>query len=325
MEYINTYRFEVAIAALMKILLLFAALLALHISGLFYESGCPPCMMAGIKNRRIKALEGEPSSLVSAFDNAGIYAFSTRPSSALLVLRGSMSDDDSLRGGMSDNDALRGGMSDNGALRGGMSDDALKPLYNSNYLLNNGNLLISNAKLSKLWTSKEWRSKVSIFTNIFSDIMKKALLKPCVKALCIGAGKGHEVLALKEMGVHISIGIDLVASPPLVMKGDMHSQPFGKDTFDFEFSNVFDHALFTSMFAAEIERTLKPGGCVAIHLMLKNPKCHKSGNNLQDVDVLIALFRNFEVVHVGDIDAFGLDTEVIFRKPFLTKKTGLAK
>lgn len=48
-------------------------------------------------------------------------------------------------------------------------------------------------------------------------------------------------------------------------------------------------------------------------------------NNLQSFDVLIALFRNFDVVHVGDIDAFGLDTEVIFRKPSFTKEVGLAK
>lgn len=286
MEYHNKRRFELAIVALLKTLLLFAVLLAtLHISCLFYKRACPLCF----RNPTREVFEAKPAKLVPTIINVGIYAFSAAdPSSAV--------------------SALNGGI---------MRDDAFKPLYNSKYL-NNEHLLVSNVKLSKLWTSKEWRSKVSIFTDIFSVIIQKELLKPCGKVLCIGAGKGQEVLALKEMGVYNSIGIDLVASPPLVMKGDMHSQPFGKDTFDFEFSNVFDHALFTSMFAAEIERTLKPGGCVAIHLMLKNPRGYKP-NNLQKVDVLIALFRNFEVVHVGDIDAFGLDTEVIFKKPLFAQ------
>lgn len=202
---------------------------------------------------------------------------------------------------------------------------SLKPLYNSKFR-DEEHILSSNLKLKNLWTSKEWRIKVSAFTDIFSSIMKKDLLKPCVKALCIGAGQGHEVLALKEMGIYNAIGIDLVAAPPLVMKGDMHSQPFRKETFDFEFCNVFDHALFTSKFAAEIERTLKPGGCVVIHLMLKN-KTQEAyrPNNLQDIAVLVALFRKFDTLHVGDIDAFGLDTEVIFRKPHVPKKVASAK
>lgn len=286
MEYHKKHRFGPAISSFLKTLLVFVTLLTtLRISCLFYKRECPLCFRFPTS----QVFEAEPAKIVPTFINVGIYAFSAAdPSSAL--------------------SAVNGGI---------MRDDAFKPLYNSKYL-NNEHLLVSNVKLTKLWTSKEWRSKVSIFTDIFSVIVKKQLLKPCGKVLCIGAGKGHEVLALKEMGVYNSIGIDLVASPPLVMKGDMHSQPFGKDTFDFEFSNVFDHALFSSMFAAEIERTLKPGGYVAIHFMLKNPQGYKP-NNLQKVDVLIELFQNFEVVHVGDIDAFGLDTEVIFKKPMLTQ------
>lgn len=234
------------------------------------------------------------------FDNGDIYAFTSVPTT--------------LKSSASSSDAL-----------GVEASTSLKAIYNAK-VRDDQHLAPSNLKLKKLWTSKDWRIKVSTFTDLFTDIMKKDLLKPCIKALCIGAGQGQEVLALKEMGIYNSIGIDLVAAPPLVMKGDMHSQPFRRNTFDFEFCNVFDHALFTSMFAAEIERTLKPGGCVVIHLMLNNrtQEAYRP-NNLQSVGVLIALFRNFDTLHVGNIDAFGLDTEVIFRKPLLPKNVSLAK
>lgn len=198
---------------------------------------------------------------------------------------------------------------------------ALKPLYNVEFA--GPELQPANSKLIKLWTSKDWRIKVGVFSDIFQTIMKKNVLKSCDKALCIGAGAGQEVLALKEVGVQNSVGIDLVACPPLVMKGDMHRQPFKRDTFDFEFSNVFDHALFTSMFAAEIERTLKPGGYVVIHLMLKERGLAYRPNNLPNVDVLIALFKNFDVVDVADINAFGLDTEVVLRKQIVSQKVNL--
>eukprot|EP00250_Pteridium_aquilinum_P031359 c43478_g1_i1 orf=544-1449(+) len=301
MEYANINKSELSPGKRILLLLLLAVFLAaLHISCFFYNNGCFACMVSGGVHPSFNLDLDASLGTRGSFDNDDIYAFTTVPTS--------------LESAASSSDAF--------------STDAsmsLKPLYNSKFR-NDEHLVPSSLKLKKLWTSKDWRIKVSIFIDVFSDIMKKGVLKPCVKALCIGAGQGHEVLALKEMGIYNSIGIDLVAAPPLVMKGDMHSQPFRKNTFDFEFCNVFDHALFTSKFAAEIERTLKPGGCVAIHLMLKNrtQEAYRP-NNLQSVGVLVALFRNFDILHVGDIDAFGLDTEVIFRKPLVPKTAGLAK
>ncbi|MCO5595866.1 hypothetical protein L7F22_049917 [Adiantum nelumboides] len=285
------------------LLLLFSAFLAaLHISSFFcgYD-GCLACVIPGVPCPcRISDVN------VASSYNDNIYVFASVPT----TMKPAASGDEDLRTDPS----------------GTHIDPSttLKPLYNIKFR-SDEDLLSTNRKLKNLWTSKDWRLKVGTFTDIFSDLMKKDLLKPCSRALCIGAGQGHEVLALKEMGIYNSIGIDLVATPPLVMKGDMHSQPFKKDTFDFEFCNVFDHALLTSKFAAEIERTLKPGGFFVIHLMLKN----RSGEacrlaQLQDVAVLIAIFGNFETLHVGDIDAFGLDTEVIFRKPFLQKNAASA-
>lgn len=108
--------------------------------------------------------------------------------------------------------------------------------------------------------------------------------------------------------------MDLVPYPPLVVKGDFHNQPFDNDTFDFEFSNVFDHALYPQKFVSEIERTLKPNGVCVLHVALARRADKYSANDLYSVDPLVELFKNSVLVHVVGVDGFGLDTEVAFRK-----------
>lgn len=111
-----------------------------------------------------------------------------------------------------------------------------------------------------------------------------------------------------------AVGIDLVPYPPLVLKGDFHHQPFDNETFDFEFSNVFDHALYPEKFVGEIERTLKKGGACVLHVTLSRRADKYSANDLYSVEPLKQLFKRSELVHVRKVDAFGLDTEVAFRK-----------
>lgn len=111
-----------------------------------------------------------------------------------------------------------------------------------------------------------------------------------------------------------SVGIDLVPYPPLVIRADFHHQPFDNETFDFEFSNVFDHALYPNKFVGEIERTLKPGGVCVLHVALSKRADKYSANDLYSVRPLKSLFRRSELVHVRTVDGFGLDTEVVFRK-----------
>jgi len=108
--------------------------------------------------------------------------------------------------------------------------------------------------------------------------------------------------------------MDLVPHPPLVVEGDFHNQPFDNDTFDFEFSNVFDHALYPQKFVAEIERTLKPNGVCVLHVALSRRADKYSANDLYSVEPLVELFKNSVLVHVRKVDGFGLDTEVAFRK-----------
>uniref|UniRef100_A0A803L0Z9 Methyltransferase type 11 domain-containing protein n=1 Tax=Chenopodium quinoa TaxID=63459 RepID=A0A803L0Z9_CHEQI len=139
--------------------------------------------------------------------------------------------------------------------------------------------------------------------------MDSSLLSNSSKALCIGARVGQEVEALRRVGVSDSIGIDLVPCPPLVIHGDFHKQPFEDETFDFEFSNVFDHALYPEKFVREIERTLKPAGVCVLHVAITTRSDKYSANDLLGVDALVKLFKRSDLVRVKKVDGFGLDTE----------------
>ncbi|XP_042497448.1 uncharacterized protein LOC122076194 [Macadamia integrifolia] len=171
-----------------------------------------------------------------------------------------------------------------------------------------------NPKLRQVWTTRDWERKIQVFARFFTDLKQKNLLSDDSKALCIGARVGQEVAALQRIGVSDSIGMDLVPYPPLVVTGDFHNQPFGNESFDFEFSNVFDHAVYPSKFVGEIERTLKPGGICVLHVALSRRSDKYSANDLYSVEPLVELFKESELVHVRPVDGFGLDTEVVLRK-----------
>ncbi|CAH2033996.1 unnamed protein product [Thlaspi arvense] len=171
-----------------------------------------------------------------------------------------------------------------------------------------------NPRLRTLWMTRDWDRKIKVFSRFFQDLKRQGLLSNASKCLCVGARVGQEVEALKRVGVSDSVGMDLVPYPPLVVKGDFHHQPFDDETFDFEFSNVFDHALYPDKFVGEIERTLRPGGLCVLHVALSTRSDKYSANDLYSVEALVRLFRRSEVVHVRNVDGFGLDTEVVFRK-----------
>ncbi|GER44731.1 S-adenosyl-L-methionine-dependentmethyltransferases superfamily protein [Striga asiatica] len=171
-----------------------------------------------------------------------------------------------------------------------------------------------NPRLRKIWTTRDWERKIRVFAAFFEHLKNKNLLSNSSRALCVGARTGQEVEALRRVGVFGSIGIDLVPAPPLVVHGDFHSQPFGDASFDFEFSNVFDHALYPDRFVEEIERTLKPRGVCVLHVALSTRSDKYSANDLRRVGPLEKLFRSSDLVYVRAVDGFGLDTEVVFRK-----------
>lgn len=171
-----------------------------------------------------------------------------------------------------------------------------------------------NPKLRQIWTTRDWDRKIQVFARFFSGLQESGLLHNSSRALCIGARVGQEVEALKRVGVNDSIGMDLVPCPPLVIKGDFHHQPFDGASFDFEFSNVFDHALYPEKFIGEIERTLRPGGICVLHVALTKPTDKYSANELYSVKPLVKMFGKSDLVRVRKIDGFGLDTEVVFRR-----------
>ncbi|GMY26394.1 S-adenosyl-L-methionine-dependent methyltransferases superfamily protein [Fagus crenata] len=114
-------------------------------------------------------------------------------------------------------------------------------------------------KLRKIWKTRDWDCKV------------------------------QEVEALRHVGVFDSMGIALVPCPPL---------PFENETFDFEFSNVFDHALYPHKFVSELEWTLKPNGVCVLHVALSRQTDKYSANDRFSVEPLVEMFKGSEVVHV---------------------------
>ncbi|XP_062110533.1 uncharacterized protein LOC133822266 [Humulus lupulus] len=191
----------------------------------------------------------------------------------------------------------------------------IRPGYSSydNYIQRQLNKTL-NPKLRQIWTTRDWDRKIKVFSRFFDELKRQSLLSNDSRALCIGARVGQEVEALRRIGVSDSVGIDLVPYPPLVVKGDFHNQPFRNESFDFEFSNVFDHALFPEKFVAEIERTLRPGGVCVLHVSISRRADKYSANDLYSSEPLVQLFKSSDLVHVKKIDGFGLDTEVVFRK-----------
>lgn len=178
-----------------------------------------------------------------------------------------------------------------------------------------------NSRLRRIWTTRDWDRKIRVFASFFNNLVSNEFLSNSSRSLCIGARVGQEVVALREIGVSDAVGMDLVPYPPLVVKGDFHNQPFLDESFDFEFSNVFDHALYPEKFVGEVERTLKVGGVCVLHVALKRKGDKYSANDLYSVDALIKLFRVSTVARVTQIDGFGLDTEVVLRKTSAAKET----
>lgn len=153
-----------------------------------------------------------------------------------------------------------------------------------------------------------------MFAIFFQSLKQRGLLFNESKALSIGARVGQEVAGLRKVGVADSVGMDLVPCPPLVVEGDFHAQPFKDESFDFEFSNVFDHALYPEKFVREVERTLKGGGICVLHVALSRRSDKYSANDLYSVRPLVEMFKESELMEVKKVDGFGLDTEVVFRK-----------
>lgn len=166
----------------------------------------------------------------------------------------------------------------------------------------------------KKWLTEEWDLKVEGFNEVFSSIHK--FVPRQGRVLCIGARTGQEVKSLRDLGFN-AIGVDIVPHEDLVIKGDMHNLPFEDEFFDFIFSNVFDHALYPEKKISEIERVLKTGGYVMLHLQTGVIPDRFSENEIDNVDHdVIALFEQSKIMHSRPIvrNFAGMNWEVLMNK-----------
>ncbi|KAF7832806.1 Methyltransferase FkbM [Senna tora] len=91
----------------------------------------------------------------------------------------------------------------------------------------------STAPQTKVYVSKDWVRAVHFYSSVFQDLISDGYLSPGSKLLWVETPTGHNVFALKEIGVSDSIGISKKASKPLVKAGLAHRMPFRNNTFDF--------------------------------------------------------------------------------------------
>jgi len=164
-----------------------------------------------------------------------------------------------------------------------------------------------------LWLGAEWDLKMKSFEGIFAR--HRTLIKSPGRALCLGARTGQEVQVLRDMGVD-AIGVDLVAAPPLVVEGDVHNLAFDDNSFDFTFTNIFDHVLHPDKFIAEIERTLKPGGHAVIHFIVGPDLDEYSVQVVKDPGAIAGLFKQSDIIanHKITNPADPMNHEIIARK-----------
>ena len=164
------------------------------------------------------------------------------------------------------------------------------------------------ARISK-WTGPEWETKMDWFRRVFTR-NQPYLGK---NAICLGARTGQEVAVLREMGLE-SVGIDLVAFPPYTKEGDIHELDFADDTFDFAFTNIFDHALYPDKFVSEMERVCK--GHIVLNLQINTKGDDYSENEVKDPADVIGLFKRSTVVESRSIDNNfdGMNYELVMKR-----------
>ena len=123
-------------------------------------------------------------------------------------------------------------------------------------------------RLAKLRASPRWRRRAaSLATSAFAPLRGLGLLAAPSRVLCLAAGAGHAVDALRASGTRDATGIDLVDFSPLVHRADPHRLPFSDGAFDLVFSDdptAISGALFPSRLASEAERAVRRGGGIAL-------------------------------------------------------------
>ncbi|KAL5170172.1 hypothetical protein HKD37_11G031931 [Glycine soja] len=178
-------------------------------------------------------------------------------------------------------------------VRGGTCDSADFCFFSDNLTLS-ATSRISDAE--DPYSGMNWRRSVEHYAAVFQDLIAEGFLSPNSRALCIDTPSGEDVLALKEVGVIDSVGIFKKPSPPLILHGDPRRHPFSGDAFDFEFSGNggLERSPRPAEFAAEVCRTLRPGGFAAVHAAVRDA---------YSFDSFLELFNCFELIRTREINS----------------------
>ncbi|KAL2333036.1 hypothetical protein Fmac_014249 [Flemingia macrophylla] len=190
-------------------------------------------------------------------------------------------------------------------VRGGSCDSADFCFFSSD-------LNLSSSDAEDPFSAKNWRRSVEHYAAVFQDLIADGSLTPISRTLCIDTPSGEDVLALKEVGVVDSIGIFKKPSPPLIVHGHGLRHPFSADSFDFEFSGSggLERSPRPAEFAAEICRTLRPGGFAAVHASVRDA---------YSLDSLLELFNCCELIRTREIN--GVDSSPVLE--ILLKKNNI--
>ncbi|KAF7024151.1 hypothetical protein CFC21_036536 [Triticum aestivum] len=159
-------------------------------------------------------------------------------------------------------------------------------------------------RLAKLRSSPRWRRhSAALSASVIDPLRRLRLLRGSSRVLCLAAGAGQAVDALRVAGVGDVTGVDLVDFPPLVRRADPHNLPFFDDAFDLALSSdpaALTGALFPSRFASEIERTVRRGGAIAIAV-----------DRHVDLSVIFSLFRKSRLVDVRNATLDGSAASIV--------------
>ncbi|KAG5020984.1 hypothetical protein JHK87_016839 [Glycine soja] len=144
-------------------------------------------------------------------------------------------------------------------------------------------------------STRLWAAKVLSFSLLFRDhLLLRAAAFNHSRVLCVSAGAGHEVAALRRLGIDDVTGVEILESPPLVRRADPHNLPFFDGVFDLAFTARFDEALF----AAEMERVIRPGGACVVLVA-------ESGED-------VGLFRNSRLVRWSNVSDWNENDQCSF-------------
>ncbi|KAL5144037.1 hypothetical protein HKD37_09G026839 [Glycine soja] len=148
-----------------------------------------------------------------------------------------------------------------------------------------------------LYTSKYWINGIRFYSSAFQDFIAGGYLSPESKALCVETPTGRDVFALREIG-------------------EAAREVWPRRADSFRGRNLRFRVLRRGLsakpaeFAAEIGRTLRPGGFAVFHFA--NPKDTYSFNSFLD------LFNCFKVVKLHGLEGF--DSSMPYIREIVLKK-----